>query len=226
MKVLIACEFSGVVRRSFRAMGHDAWSCDLLVQEDYDPANPDTHQHYQSDALAVLNDCLIGAKTWDLLIAHPPCTYLCNSGVRWLAPGGVLDDERHELMQQACDFFAALYWAKVPRVAVENPVMHKYARDYLASAWKVPAFTQSIQPWQHGEPEVKRTCLWLRGLPDLVPSNVVTGRNPRVHHASPGPERWRERSRTLPGIAKAMAEQWGGSILQSATETTPNPCDR
>ena len=112
-------------------------------------------------------------------------------------------------MQEACDLFAALYWADCPKVCVENPVMHKYARDYLQSAWKVPTFTQSIQPWQHGHGETKRTCLWLKNLPPLVPSNIVSGRTPRVHHASPGPDRWKERSRTLPGIAKAMAEQWG-----------------
>jgi hypothetical protein len=197
MRVLVACEFSGIVREAFAELGHDAWSCDLL------PSERDG-KHIRGSAIEAIYD----KGPWDLLIAHPPCTYLCNSGVRWLAPGGKLNAARHKLMQEACDFFAALYWANVPRVCVENPVMHGYARDYLQSAWKVPAFSQSIQPWQHGEPEVKRTCLWLRGLPLLTPSNIVSGRSPRVHHASPGPERWKERSRTLPGIAKAMATQF------------------
>lgn len=204
MNVLIACEFSGVVRRAFRERGHNAWSVDLLHQEDYDPKNPHTHSHYHADALTVLS-----LQKWDLLIAHPPCTYLCNSGVRWLAPKGKLNTLRHHAMQAAAQFFAELYWAKCPRVAIENPVMHGYARDYLQSSFKVPAFTHSFQPWQHGEPEVKRSCLWLRGLPDLRPSNIVEGRTARVHRASPGPNRWKERSRTLAGVASAMAEQWG-----------------
>lgn len=197
MRVLIACEFSGVVRDAFAARGHDAWSCDLLPSEK--PGN-----HIQGDALRSMFKFMP-----DLLIAHPPCTYLCNSGVRWLAPGGKLDPERHKLMRAACDFFAGLYWGDAGQIAIENPIMHKYARDYLASAWKVPAFTQSIQPWQFGHGEIKRTCLWLRGLPELKPTQIVAGRTARVHRASPGPERWKERSRTLPGIAAAMAEQWG-----------------
>lgn len=199
MRVLIACEFSGVVREAFRALGHDAWSCDLLASEQ------DGRWHLKRDAI----DCLYAVDPWELLIAHPPCTYLCNSGVRWLAPKGVSNPERHKLMMAACDFFAALYWAPVERVCIENPVMHCYARDYLQSTWKVPTFTQSIQPWQFGHGEIKRTCLWLRGLPLLEASKVVSGRQPRVHFASPGVNRWKERSRTLPGIAAAMAEQWG-----------------
>ena len=203
MKILVACEFSGVVRRAFRAKGHNAWSCDLL------PAEDGSEFHFQGDlsTLKIGGFPILDWK-WDLLIAHPPCTYLCNSGVRWLSPGGVLDQERHKKMQEACDLFAALYWADIPRVAIENPIMHKYARDYLASAWKVPTFTQSIQPWQFGHGEVKRTCLWLRELDPLIPSNIVEGRTARVHRASPGPDRWKERSRTFEGIAKAMSEQW------------------
>lgn len=195
MRVLVACEFSGVVRDAFAALGHDAWSCDLLPSEM-------PGQHVAGDVLKILD------QGWDLLIAHPPCTFLCNSGVRWLAPGGNLDKTRHHQMMDACDFFAALYWADVPRVCIENSVMHKYARDYLSSACKVPTYTQTIQPYEHGHGETKRTALWLRGLPPIKPSDVVPGRVPRVHHASPGPDRWKERSRTLPGIEKAMAEQW------------------
>src|SRR3954466_3236057 len=190
MRVLIACEFSGVVRRAFAPQGHNAWSCDLL------PAEDGSEFHIQGDCLKLKQGGFNLLKwKWDLLIAHPPCTYLCNSGVRWLAPGGKLNQERHKLMKEACDLFAALYWADVPHVAIENPVMHKYARDYLQSTWKVPTFTQSIQPWQFGHGEIKRTCLWLRGLPSLQCTDIMSGRTPRVHHSSPGPDRWKERSR-------------------------------
>lgn len=215
LNVLIACESSGAVRRAFRALGHNAWSCDLL------PADDGSEHHLRHDALTVINaegwlTAQFGARCfgkWDLIIAHPPCTYLCNSGVRWLSPGGVIEPHRHQQMKEGADFFAALYWSKCPHVAVENPVMHKYARDYLASAWKVPGHSCTFQPWQHGEPEVKRSCLWLRGLPALAPSNVVEGRTARVHRASPSPLRWKERSRTLDGVAKAMAEQFSQYIL-------------
>ena len=200
MRVLIACEFSGVVRDAFAARGHDAWSCDLLPSEQ--PGN-----HILGSAI----DALRGK--WDLIIAHPPCTYLCNSGVRWLAPGGILNKERHEKMIQACDFFAQMLAAKAPKVCVENPIMHKYARNYLQETWRVLRHdarpTQIIQPWQFGHGETKATCLWLRGLPDLKPTNIVGGRAGRVHHESPGENRWKNRSRTLPGIGAAMAEQWG-----------------
>src|SRR5947209_5077128 len=210
MRVLIACEFSGVVRRAFRERGHDAWSCDLL------PAEDESEFHIQGDCAKILK------SNWDLLIAHPPCTLLCNSGVRWLAPKGMLNQERHKAMQQACDFLAMNYHAAIPRICIENPVMHKYARDYLQSAWKVPppvetawlggpykGYAQTIQPWQFGHGETKRSCLWLKNLPLLKPTNIVSGREPRVHFASPGPNRWKERSRTLTGIAWAMAEQGG-----------------
>lgn len=203
LRVLVACEFSGIVRSAFRALGHDAWSCDLL------PAEDGSEFHIKGDAIPLATSTEYwGHKRWDLMIAHPPCTYLCNSGVRWLSPGGKINPERHQLMKAACDFFAALYWSPVPKIAIENPVMHKYARDYLLSAWKVPSHTFTLQPWQHGEPEIKRTCFWTHLLPELSPSNIVEGRVARVHRASPGPDRWKERSRTLPGIGKAMAEQW------------------
>lgn len=195
--VIVLCEFSGIVSAAFRDAGCEAYSCDIL------PTEGDPCWHIQGDALEVLR-----SREWALVIAHPPCTYLCNSGVRWLAPGGVVDSARHLEMQRACDFFAAFYNANCPRVCVENPMMHKYARDYLQSVWRVPARSMSLQPYEHGHGETKRTCLWTRGLPDLQPSHVVPGRTPRVHHASPGPDRWKERSRTLPGIAKAMASQW------------------
>lgn len=197
MKVLVACEFSGVVRRAFRALGHDAWSCDLLPSED------DSAHHIQGDCLSALT------AGWDLMIAHPPCTYLCNSGVRWLSDGKTLNPDRHKLMMAGCDLFAALYHAPIPRIAVENPIMHRYAKDYLQSAWKIPSQSQLIQPWQFGHGETKATCLWLRGLPLLKPTSIVSGRKPVVHHMSPGPDRQRLRSITYAGIAKAMSEQWG-----------------
>lgn len=205
MRVLIACEFSGVVRDAFTARGHNAVSCDLLPSE-----TPGSH--VMGDVLDILN----ASPQWDLIIAHPPCTYLCNSGVRWLRPKGIFNEKRRAKMHAACDFFAALYWAKCPRVVVENPVMHHYAKDYLLLAHGIIQQTQSIQMWEYGEPETKRTCLWLRGVPDLKPSNDVheqmmnrsIAERSRVHYESPGPNRWKNRSRTLAGIADAMAEQW------------------
>ena len=185
-RVLIACEYSGIVRDAFIAEGHDAISCDLLPTERPGP-------HIQGDVKAVLQ------KPWDLVIAHPPCTYLCNSGVRWLhvKPG------RWELMIQAADFFNACYSANAKRVAVENPVMHRYGQLCCGK----PDFT--VQPWQFGHGETKRTCFWTVGLPPLQPTDIVDGRLAAVHRMAPGPNRSRERSRSYPGMAAAMAKQWG-----------------
>jgi site-specific DNA-cytosine methylase len=183
MRVLVACEFSAVVRDAFRAQGHNAWSCDLL------PTEGDPQWHYQCDVQVPLV-----SRRWDLLIAHPPCTHLAVSGARWFK------DKREE-QDEALVFVWNLMNAPVERICMENPV------SVISSRIRKP--DQIIQPWQHGHGEVKATCLWLKNLPKLQPSNIVEGRTPRVHHASPGPDRWKERSRTLPGIAKAMAEQWG-----------------
>jgi hypothetical protein len=195
-RVLIACEFSGIVRDAFIEAGHDAVSCDLLPSE-----RPGLH--VVMDALEAIE--LVKP---DLLIAHPPCQYLANSGVRWLYIKrdhvNVPDMARWLAMHDGAMFFRRLLEADVPHVAVENPVMHGYAREIIGAG---P--TQFIQPWQFGHPETKATGLWLRNLPPLVPTNIVPGREPRVHRASPGPDRWKERSRTLPGIAAAMADQWG-----------------
>lgn len=195
MKVLVACEFSGTVRDAFIAAGHEAVSCDLLPSATPGP-------HVQGDALTLLGD------GWDLLIAHPPCTYLANSGVRWLygGKGSERDAARWAKMEDGAAFFAAMLNAPVPLIAVENPVMHGHARAIVGRGPD-----QTIQPWQHGHGETKATCLWLKGLGPLQPSNVVEGRTPRVHFASPSPNRWKERSITLPGIAAAMAAQWGGA---------------
>ena len=208
MRVLVACEFSGVVRDAFIARGHFAVSCDLLPSERPGP-------HIQGDAL----DAVRRVKP-DLLIAHPPCTYLANSGVRWLygGKGTTPDPERWRLMGNAAWFFARLLSADVPRVAVENPIMHGHARARIEaiernlSDWLARPVVQTIQPWQFGHGETKATQLWLRGLPPLTPTNVVPGREQRVHRMPPGPDRWRERSRTFEGIAAAMADQWGQAL--------------
>lgn len=190
MRVLVACEFSGIVRRAFKAMGHEAWSCDLQPSEDR------SDFHMQCDVRDVLND------GWDLLmVAHPPCTRLCNSGVRWLAERNLWAD-----LDAAADLFSACWNAPIDRIGVENPIMHKHAKARIRN-YAEPA--QILQPWQFGHGETKATCLWLRNLPPLQPTQIVAGRAPRVHRMSPGPNRSRERSRTYPGIAQAMAQQWG-----------------
>ncbi len=191
MRVLIACEFSGVVREAFKARGHDAWSCDLLPTEI--PGN-----HIQGDAREILS------QGWDLLIAHPPCTYLCNSGVRWLYSGTKKNEPRWALMEEGAKFFLEMLNAPIPRIAVENPIQHGYAKKIIGRTQ-----SQVIQPWQFGHGEIKATCFWLKGLQPLRPTNIVSGRVPRVAWASPSKDRWKERSVTLPGIATAMAEQWG-----------------
>ena len=188
MRVLIACEFSGVVRRAFRALGHDAWSCDLLPAED-------GGEHFQKNALDVAY-----TGEWDLMIAHPPCTHLAVSGARWFK-------EKAAEQRAALGFVKTLLEAPVVRIALENPV------SIISSRIRKP--DQIIQPWQFGHGEVKATCLWLKNLPKLKPTNVVEGRHPACWLASPGPERWKVRSRTYEGIAKAMAEQWGGPMLST-----------
>lgn len=181
MRVLVACEFSGTVRDAFTALGHDAVSCDLLLSEQIG-------EHIQDDVRNHLHD------GWDLLIAHPPCQYLASSGARWWKG-------KELLQQEAIDFVLTLLMAPIPKIALENPI------GRLSTVVCLP--DQIIQPWQFGHPEVKATCLWLVGLPCLMPTDIVDGRMPRVHHAAPSPDRWKVRSRTLSGIAQAMAEQWG-----------------
>lgn len=194
MKVLVACEYSGRVRDAFIANGHDAMSVDLLPTDRPGP-------HYQGDVFDVLGD------GWDLMVAHPPCTFLANSGARWLYRPGtkIVVPQRLSGLRLAAQFFAALWGADIPTIAVENPIMLGRARDLIG----IGAPTQIIQPWQFGEGETKATCLWLKGLPKLKPTNVVGGRKPTVHFASPGPDRWKIRSTTYQGIADAMGAQWG-----------------
>jgi hypothetical protein len=181
VRVLVACEFSGIVRDAFIAAGHDAISCDLLPTERPGP-------HYQGDVRDLLGD------GFDLMVAHPPCTHLAVSGARWFA-------EKRAEQAEALAFVQALLDAPIPRIALENPV------SIISSRIRKP--DQIIQPWQFGHGEVKATCLWLKGLPKLVPTDIVDGREARVHRAPPSPDRWKNRSRTLSGIAAAMAAQWG-----------------
>lgn len=212
-RILIACEYSGTVRRAFTARGYDAWSCDLL------PAEDGSNHHYTGDVRDILAD------GWDMLIvAHPPCTRLCNSGVRWLStpPPGKTSAQMWAELDEGADLFSTLWNAPIPRVACENPVMHRYAKERIIN-YKPAA--QSVQPWQYGDWETKRTCLWLRGLPPLVPTYPTLDRArvamgltddampvARVHRMAPGADRAKERSRFFAGVARAMADQWGGLI--------------
>jgi site-specific DNA-cytosine methylase len=182
MRILIACEYSGAVRDAFRARGHDAMSCDLLATEVDGP-------HYQGDVFDVLGD------GWDLMVAHPPCTDLAVSGARHF-PAKIADGRQ----SAALDFVRRLLDAPIERIALENPI------SVISSKIRKP--DQIIQPWMFGHGEVKATCLWLKNLPLLTPTNIVDGREARVHRMPPGPNRWKERSRTLPGVAAAIADQW------------------
>ena len=207
LRVLIACERSGVVRRAFEALGHDAWSCDLV------PADDGSNKHITGDALHQLNG------GWDLAIMHPPCTVLCNSGAKHLYVGGRKENGRNELRWQELDAAAAFYRAlrdatQIPRRAVENSVMHGHAIKAVARG-----HVQFVQPWWFGDPYFKSTGFELIGLPDLKATNRLTPPKAgtdehkawsKVHRAPPGPDRARFRSQTFPGIAAAMAQQWGG----------------
>ena len=206
MRVLVACEFSGVVREAFRARGHDAFSCDLL------PCELGPQWHFHNDVRCLLDP----REFWDLMIAHPPCTYLSRAGYSWVnkpdsATLPLKGKPRLAAMKDAARFFMALLNAPIARICVENP------RPIIHAG--LPPYTQVIQPWQFGHGETKATCLWLKNLPPLIPTHMKgdlfaepepTGREQRLHKLSPGPDRAKERSRTFPGIAKAMAEQWGG----------------
>lgn len=200
LKVLVACEFSGIVRTAFRAMGHDAWSVDLLPSEDESP------YHIRGDVLPHLR------QQWDLVIAHPPCTYLTNAGVRHLHSGvasrngavaKIYGAKREMEMVAAAEFFNR-FRGCAPRVAIENPIPHKYAKHFIGE------YTQLIQPWQFGHGETKATCLWLENLPPLRPTEVVIGRVAAAHMAPDSKGRATSRALTYPGVAVAMAAQWGG----------------
>lgn len=184
MRVLVACEYSGRVRDAFAKRGHTAVSCDLL------PSDSPRGWHVQGDVLALLD------KGWDLLIAHPPCTHLAVSGARHFAA-----KQASGVQQEALDFVRALLDAPIERIALENPV------SIISSRIRKP--DQVIQPWQFGHGETKATCLWLKNLPKLQPTNIVEGRENRVHRMPPSADRWKKRSTTYQGIADAMASQWG-----------------
>jgi len=192
MKILIACEYSGTVREAFSKLGHDAWSCDILETEI--PGN-----HLQCDVREILGD------GWDMMIAHPPCTHLAVSGARWFK------DKKVE-QAEALEFVRLLLDAPIQRIALENPI------SIISSHIRKP--DQIIQPWQFGHGETKATCLWLQNLPKLQPTNIVEGREQRIWKMPPGENRWKERSRTFEGIAKAMAIQWGNVL----TETKRSIC--
>jgi hypothetical protein len=214
MRVLVACEYSGIVREAFRKRGHDVWSCDLLPAEDGSP------YHCQVDVLQLLKE----EQGWDLMIAHPPCTYLCNSGVWALKPNGLNNEKvmkRWVDMQDARAFFMTLWDQPIPKICIENPVPHGYSN--------LPKYAQSIQPYQFGDDASKRTCLWLKGLPNLTIPSQDAWFPPRIVESGPyaGKKRWSnqtdagqnklgpsanrglERARTYQGIADAFADQWG-----------------
>ena len=190
MKILVACEFSGIVRDAFIEQGHDARSCDLLPTESPGP-------HYQDNIFHVLTKTMY---EWDLMIAHPPCTYLANSGVCWLHK----QEGRMDKMFDGAMFFKALLEADIPKICIENPIMHKYAVEIIGRRQD-----QVIQPWMFGHPESKATCLWLKNLKPLIPTRVMSVREQRLHKLPPSPDRAKLRSITYKGIAEAMAEQWG-----------------
>jgi len=192
MKVLIACEYSGIVRDAFAAKGHNAWSCDILPTES--PGN-----HFQGDVLEHLD------KGWDMMIAHPPCTYLSNAGARFLYPKGKLNEDRYNLGLKAKEFFMALYNAPINKICVENPISSKI--------FALPKYSQIIQPYEYGHPIQKRTCLWLKNLSQLKPTDIIFKRQstkiPGNWFNKGGKDRQKNRSKFFQGIANAMADQWG-----------------
>lgn len=216
LKILIGCETSGVMRRAFAARGHDVWSCDLLAAED------GSNRHIRGDVRDYLAD------GWDLLaVMHPPCTRLCNSGVRWLhvPPPGRTHSEMWAELDEGAALFSACWQAPVPRVAVENPIMHKHARERMPTDLPKP---QIVQPWWFGEPYFKATGFYLRGLPPLTATVKLVPPRPgtnahkawsAIHRAPPGPDRWKLRSRTFAGVAEACADQWGIHAINQVRRT-------
>jgi hypothetical protein len=216
MKVLVACEFSGIVRDAFIAAGHDAISVDFL------PSESDAGPHVQMDVLEFI-DKMPGV--FDLMVAHPPCTYLTNAGVRWLqgdlghkmAPTSLVGEERWAAMREGAELFRALLNAPIPRIAVENPIMHKYAVAEIGRRQD-----QVVQPWMFGDPVQKAVALWLVGLPPLLATGpFMEERHQLVHKMAPSPDRAKKRSKFFPGIAAAMADQWGGLGMASKRKRWP-----
>lgn len=193
MKVLVACEYSATVRDAFREIGHDAWSCDII------PCDADPTYHFQDDALEVMTD------GWDLMIAHPPCTYLSNAGARFLYPKKVLNEDRYKKGLEAKDFFMRLLNAPIGKIAIENPVQSRI--------FEIPRYNQVIEPYEFGHPFKKKTCLWLKNLPPLMPTAILE--KPESTKVAGnwfnkgGKDRQKNRAKTFQGIADAMADQWG-----------------
>jgi len=202
-RILLGCEHSDTVAGAFRRRGFDVTSCDIL------PCDNQRGNHFQGDLLELLK------QPWDGIIAHPECTYMCNSGVKHLHT----DIGRWFALHDACQFFNAIKNAQADFIGIENPIPHKYAVSQIGK------YQQIIQPWQFGHGEIKATCLWLKNLPPLIPTNIVDGRNDSCHKQSPGPNRGYFRSLFYPGVAEAMAEQWGSYILESS-KTKNNKCKR
>jgi hypothetical protein len=194
MKVLVACEFSGIVRDSFDKLGFDSWSCDIEPSEV-------PGKHIRGDVRNVLNE------GWDVMIAHPPCDYIAHSGVQWLHT----EDGRWSKMIDGCCFFRELMNAHIKHIAIENPIIHGYATKIIGRK-----YDQKIQPWQFGHGEKKSICLWLKNLPKLEPTNVVDGRLAKIHKMGQSKSRKKERSRFFKGVADAMAEQWGNYVRNQA----------
>ena len=223
MKILVACEESQAVTKELRRLGHEAYSCDIIECSGGHP-----EWHIKGDVLPLLNgDCefntMVGKRhaisgRWDMIIAHPPCTYLTNAGARWLWAGGKLNEERYKKGMEARKFFMRFIEADCPRIAVENPIP--------SAVYELPTYTQIIQPYEYGHPHTKKTCLWLKGISPLQPTKIVKPEKGRRFQQKNGnwryscwemdqrggKERARERSKTFPGIARAMAEQWAGKV--------------
>jgi hypothetical protein len=190
MKILIACEFSGIVREAFKKRGHNVWSCDLIDTEI-------PGQHIIGNVLDILD------AGWDMMIAHPPCQYLANSGLRWFYNDFYVNNDRFIELGKAIDFFNKLLNSNINKICIENSIQHHYSRRGIIK------YDQIIHPWQFGHGETKATCLWLKELPKLIPTNIVSEREARIHKMPPSKNRQKNRSRTFQGIANAMAEQWG-----------------
>ena len=196
MKILISCEYSGRVREAFRAKGHD------VISADFEPSEDNSPYHYQGDCFDLIAD-----QNFDLMIAHPPCTYLTISANKWFKDqperksGTLVGQARRDAREEAIEFFMRLYNSNIPKICIENPI------GVMSSRFRKPS--QVVQPWMFGHGETKATCFWLKGLDNLKSTNIVDGRDQRLHKLSPGPDRWKERSRTYQGIADAMADQWG-----------------
>jgi hypothetical protein len=210
VRVLVACEYSATVRDAFRARGHDAWSCDVL------PTDGDPRWHIEGDAIELAyKKAWLSTQGetphWDLLIAHPPCTYLTNAGVTWLHK----DETRWTKLDEGAAFFKKLLNAPIAKIAIENPIMHKYAKERIGGVNQ----SQTVQPYHFGHLEQKATCLWLKGLPLLKHTSdlkaetksLPDNQRQRLHYLPPGPDRWKLRSKTFQGIADAMADQWGSN---------------